>query len=164
MATALRSSLERLVRDFANEVLGALRTASLSDLASETGRGGGGIATHAVASTGGGGGGGAPRARKGKVKLGRRSAKDIAAVIDRVVTLLHSKPGLRAEQIRAELSMAQNELPGPITAALSAGRISKVGIKRATKYFAGKRPAGGGGGGGAKKAPAKKRVRRRGKK
>src|SRR5258708_3026310 len=103
MATALRSTLERLVRDFANEVLGALRNASPSDLASETGRGAG-ASSHPVSSGGGGGGGGgAPRARRGKIKLGRRSPTAIAAVIDRVVGLLHSKPGLRAEQIRAEL-------------------------------------------------------------
>src|SRR5205823_6286980 len=106
-------------------------------------------------------GGGAPRARRGKIKLGRRSPKAIAAVVDRVVGLLHSKPGLRAEQIRAELGLAQNELPLPITEALANGQISKVGIKRATKYFAGKRA--GGGGGGAKRG-GKKRGRRRGKK
>jgi len=159
MATALRSTLERLVHDFANEVLGAIRTASLSDLAAETGRGAGIThAAHAAPSAGA-----APRAKRGKIKLGRRSAKDIGAVIERVVSLLHTKPGLRAEQIRAELGLAQNELPRPIAQALSEGKISKVGIKRATKYFAGKRAAGGGGG--AAKGPRKAGKKRgRGKK
>jgi hypothetical protein len=158
MTTALRSTLERLVRDFANEVLGALRTASLSDLASETGRGAPASSSRAapVASA-------APRARRGKVRLHRRTAAAIGQVVDRVVSLLQSKPGLRAEQIRAELGLAQNELPRPIVEALAKGRISKVGLKRATRYFAGKRPAGGGGAAKAAKAGTR-RGRRRGKK
>lgn len=152
MATALRSTLEKLVRDFANDVLGTLRTASLSDLASETGRGAPAprAAGYAVAASSTRG----PKPR-GKIKLRRRSAKAISGVVGRVVALLHSQPGLRAEQIRAKLGLAQNELPRPIAQALTDGKISKTGVKRATKYFAGKRAAGGGGG------VAKKRSRRR---
>jgi hypothetical protein len=161
MATALRSTLERLVHDFANEVLGALRTASLSDLAAETGHGVGSV-KHAAAPAGSA----APRARRGKIRLHRRSPEAIGAVVEKVVSLLKSKPGLRAEQIRAELGLAQNELPRPIAEALSGGRISKVGLKRATRYFAGKRPAGGAGaaGGRGKRGPGKKRGRRGAKK
>ena len=157
MSTALRSTLERLVRDFANEVLGALRTASLSDLAAETGRGGGGAHVASVGAAARG-----PRAPRGKVRLHRRSQEAIGEVTDRIVGLLQSKPGLRAEQIRAELGLAKNEIPRPIAEGLSNGRLSKVGVKRATQYYAGKR--GGGAAAGSKRGAGKKRGRRRGKK
>lgn len=159
MATALRSTLEQLVRDFANHVLAALRTASLSDLATETGRGA--PVARATSPASGGGGGRAPRL-KGRIKLQRRSADAIERVVSRVVALLQSNPGMRAEQIRGRLNLAQNELAGPIQRALAEGKISKQGIKRATKYFAGKKAGGGAPAGGAKKDA--RRGPRRGKK
>ncbi|GAC1546165.1 MAG: hypothetical protein NVS3B10_10150 [Polyangiales bacterium] len=147
MSTALRSTLESLVTGFANDVLKALRTASLDDLAVETGRGLG--AARATAGVAKGGLRGAPRGRR---RLGRRSAEQLGAVGERIVGVLQKHPkGLRAEEIRAQLSLAANELPRPMAELLRGKRVTKTGRKRATKYFvgAGKRAA----------APAKRRGR-----
>ncbi len=67
----------------------------------------------------------------------RRSAEDIAKVLEIVVSLLGSrKNGLRAEQIRAELSLQAKELPRILKEGLSRKKIRAVGHKRATTYFA----------------------------
>jgi hypothetical protein len=49
--------------------------------------------------------------------------------------------GLRSEQIRSALGVEAKELPRPLAEALSSGRVTKTGQKRATTYFAG---SGGG--------------------
>jgi hypothetical protein len=96
-------------------------------------------------------GGGRAVARGRKGRLGRRSAGDIAALVDSIVVLHEKRPnGLRAEQIRSELGLEAKELPRPITEALAAKRIVKQGQKRATTYF-----ARGGGAKGASKAGRK---------
>jgi hypothetical protein len=88
--------------------------------------------------------------RKGG-RLGRRSAKDLARVVDQIADLLSKNPkGLRAEQIRKELGLSAKEVPRPIAKALASKRITKVGQKRATTYFVG---------GGASKGAARTRTR-----
>jgi hypothetical protein len=68
--------------------------------------------------------------------LPRRSANDIAQVVERIVALLRqSSKGLRAEQIRQKLGLQAKELPRPLKEALDSGRLSKSGQKRATTYF-----------------------------
>jgi len=140
--TTLRSTISQLANDFAAGVLEAIRGASLEQILAETGgtparRGRPAAAPRSEA--------GAPapaRPRRGG-RLGRRSAKDIAALVEQIVRLLEAHPeGLRAEQIRQELGLEAKELPRPLTEALSSRRISKEGQKRATTYFA--RGAGGG--------------------
>ena len=55
-----------------------------------------------------------------------------------IVGLLSDNPaGLRAEQIRQKLGLQAKELPRPLKEGLEGGRLSKVGRKRATTYFAG---------------------------
>ena len=67
-------------------------------------------------------------------------------MIDDIVELLGKNGGgMRAEQIREALGVEAKELPRPLADALSAGRITKSGQKRATTYFA----SGSGGGGGS---------------
>jgi len=157
MTNALRNSIHQMAADFASSVLKAIRGASLEDILTESQAGGSGHAAPAVRR-----GPGRPRrnplpaahaapaaraaspgrparaARSGR--LGRRSPADIANVIKRIVGLLESHPnGLRAEQIRASLSLQAKELPRPIADALAGHKISKVGEKRATTYFAGRR-------------------------
>lgn len=149
----LRSTIEALASQFASSVLGALRSASIDELVNVAG-----------ASGGGGGGGGAvrrgagrpraaavaveaesasPRGRRGLGgRLGRRSADDISAMIESIVGALQKAgSGQRAEQIRETLGVEAKELPRPLAEAISTGRITKTGQKRATTYFA----AGGGG-------------------
>ena len=160
--TTLRSTISQLANEFAAGVLEAIRGASLEQILAETGgtpaRRGRPAAPPRAAE------GGAPapaRPRRGG-RLGRRSAKDIAALVEQIVRLLEAHPeGLRAEQIRQELGLEAKELPRPLTEALSSRRISKEGQKRATTYFArgaGGRGARGGGaasGGGGGRAPGR---------
>jgi len=59
--------------------------------------------------------------------------------------------GLRAEQIRETLGVEAKELPRPLAEAISSGRITKSGQKRATTYY-----AGGSGGAAAPKRRGRK--------
>jgi hypothetical protein len=80
-------------------------------------------------------------------------------MIDAIVEVLTKNgSGLRAEQIREALSVEAKELPRPLADAISAGRITKTGQKRATTYFA------AGSGGGASTGGAKRRGRPAGRK
>ena len=63
-------------------------------------------------------------------------------MIESIVEVLQkSGSGLRAEQIRETLGVEAKELPRPLAEAITSGRITKSGQKRATTYFAG---SGGG--------------------
>jgi hypothetical protein len=138
MASSLRSKLGELASSFANDVLAAIRSASIEDLLSESssaGRRAPAARTAAVhhapavrpAAAGGGRRGG---------RLMRRSAADIAGFIDRIVDLVKASPkGLRAEQIREGLGVQAKELPRPLKEAVDGGRLGKSGQKRATTYF-----------------------------
>ena len=161
--STLRTSITELASHFAAGVLNAIRGASLEEILAETNRTGFGIGAGASAvkrgpgrpkgsgaSNGAAASGaaaeksGAKKGRRGR--LGRRSASDIGAVVERIVALLGQNPkGLRAEEIRAKLGLDAKELPRPIADALAAKKISKQGEKRATTYFAR---------GGGKAAPA----------
>ena len=122
---------------FASQLMAALKTASLSDLASEAAsqaggkRGPGRPAKGAAAKAPSAG----PVGKGGKRR--RRSAADLAETVESIVKLLKTNTkGLRAEQIRAKLGLARKEIPRPIAAALEAKKITKKGQKRATTYFA----------------------------
>jgi hypothetical protein len=76
------------------------------------------------------------------VRLGRRTQNDITAMVESIVDVLAKNAGgLRSEQIRSALNVEAKELPRPLAEALSSGRVTKTGQKRATTYFAG---SGGG--------------------
>lgn len=146
----LRATIESLATQFASSILDALRSASIDELADVAGRGAatGGARrgrppqARAEAEAGPAAGGARRRGRGGR--LGRRSAGDITRMVESIVELLSSSgAGLRAEQIREALGVEAKELPRPLAEALSAGRITKSGQKRATTYFAG---SGGGSG------------------
>jgi hypothetical protein len=165
----LRSTIESLASQFASSVLEALRSASIDELVNVAGSGGGAVrrgpgrpraaAAEAAESAPSAG----LRGRRGRGgRLGRRTAGDIARMIESIVGALQkSGDGLRAEQIREVLGVEAKELPRPLAEAIASGRITKSGQKRATTYFAG----GSGGGaapkrrGGGRKAGAKKKSR-----
>ncbi|HXN33376.1 MAG TPA: hypothetical protein VN894_16010 [Polyangiaceae bacterium] len=135
MPTSLRQRLHGLASAFASDVLDAIRGASVRDLLGASPAG----ARPAPAR-------GEPvRRRVGR--LPRRSAGDIAQVVDHIVGLLRQSPnGLRAEQIRAKLGLQAKELPRPLNDAIESGRLAKSGQKRATTYFvkgAASKPAAG---------------------
>jgi hypothetical protein len=174
MSSSLRGKLDELASSFANDVLHAIRSASIEDLLAETTGGG-----HRVASRGAARKVSSPSApstpapaagrRRRGGRLARRSAGDIAGVVDRIVGLLEASPkGLRAEQIRQKLGFQSKELPRPLKEAVDAGRLGKSGQKRATTYFvkggaAPKAAAAAKGRGPAKKA-AKKAAKKPAKK
>ena len=159
----LRNTIETLASQFAASVLDALRSASIDELVDVSGtsgparRGPGrprnvdresskGAAAAPVARRAAG----ATRATRGG-RLGRRSAGDISKMIESIVgALSKAGAGLRAEQIREALGVEAKELPRPLAEAISSGRITKSGQKRATTYFA------GGGGGSAPKRRGRK--------
>lgn len=141
--STLRGTIEGLASQFASSVIEALRGASIDELL-DVAQGGGAPAApvrrgrparevSAEAPVA------APRVRRGRGgRLGRRSANDIAAMINSIVSLLQQNPGgLRAEQIREALGVEAKELPRPLGEATDQGLISKEGQKRATTYFAG---------------------------
>jgi hypothetical protein len=133
--STLHGTIQHLASQFAAGVLDAIRGASLEDILSETGGSGGGRRAGRSALPVVFPAGAAASRRKGG-RLPRRSPKDIAKVVESIVTLLSGKPnGLRAEQIRAELNLEAKELPRPISEALASHKISKRGQKRATTYF-----------------------------
>jgi hypothetical protein len=128
----LRSSIQSLAETFAAGVVQAIRSASLEDILAEGAapkRGPGRPPSKRVP-------GRPPAAASASKRLARRSAMDIAAVTDGIVSLVkkHDK-GLRAEQIRAELGIAKKEWARPLEAALASKRLTKKGEKRATTYF-----------------------------
>jgi hypothetical protein len=141
MPTSLRNRLNGLASSFAASVLDAIRGASLAELISgSSGAGSRSVARDTVRSAPAGG-----RRRRGR--LPRRSAGDIAHVVEKIVSLLKQHTGgLRAEQIREKLSLQAKELPRPLKEALDTGRLSKSGQKRATTYFlkGGSAPSKGG--------------------
>jgi hypothetical protein len=150
MPSSLRNRLNDLAASFSAAVLGAIRGSSLEELLSGPSRGKAAavpsrpsprasnvaavkVPTAAPAPT--------PatvvRARKAGGRLPRRSAGDISKVLDQIVGLLkHSASGLRAEEIRQKLDLEPKELPRPLKEGVAAGRLSKVGQKRATTYSA----------------------------
>lgn len=135
--SSLRATIESLASQFASSILGALRRASLDELADVAGGGArrGRPAARVVAESSAAAGS-RRRGRSGG-RLGRRSAGDIGRVVDSIVDLLgKSQSGLRAEEIREALGVEAKELPRPLAEALAGGRITKTGQKRATTYFA----------------------------
>jgi hypothetical protein len=141
--SSLRQKLNDLASIFADGVLDAIRVASIDELAGQSGhagqvgrggrrsaRAGAGMTEGALA----GGGAGAGRRRTGR--LARRSATDIAGVVEQIAELLRAAPkGMRAEEIRQTLGLQAKELPRPLKEAVKAGRLGKSGEKRATTYF-----------------------------
>jgi hypothetical protein len=168
MTASLRDTIQQLAAEFASGVLGAIRGSSLEDILSQAaGSGSGGPVRRgpgrprkSIAMPAEVGFGKPSSSRRKGGRLGRRSAKDLARVVDQITDLLSRNPkGLRAEQIRAQLGLSAKEMPRPIAKALASKRISKVGQKRATTYSV----AGGGGAKTAAAAPPRGRTKAAGK-
>ncbi len=132
----LRSQLDSLAASFASAVVDAIRGASLQELVATDGRSAPTARPTAASAPAAKTAAAAPRAtRSGRLK--RRSSEDIGKVLDDVVSLVKkNKDGLRAEQIRGELSLQAKELPRVLKEGLSSKRLRKTGQKRATVYSA----------------------------
>ena len=134
MPSNLRNRLNELAKSFSAGVLDAIRGASLQEVLAESG----GRATAFAPARGAAAAPSAGPARRRPGRLPRRSAGDITKAVEAIVALLASHPtGLRAEEIRRKLGVQAKELPRPLKEGVDAGRLSKVGRKRATTYFAG---------------------------
>jgi hypothetical protein len=129
MATALHSQLSALAGTFANSVLDAIRGAPLEELLGEARARPSSTARAKTASK--------PARASGSGRLKRRSPDDIANALEQVHGLLkRNREGLRAEQIRDELSMQSKEMPRVLAEGLAKRKLRKKGQKRATTYFA----------------------------
>jgi hypothetical protein len=129
MATALHSQLSALADTFATAVLDAIRGAPLEELLGE--------ARARPASPARAKPGPKPARSAASGRLKRRSSEDIADALEQVHGLLRrNKDGLRAEQIRDELSMQSKEMPRVLAEGLSKRKLKKKGQKRATTYYA----------------------------
>jgi hypothetical protein len=106
----LQKTLEALAADFARNLMTALRSASLAELTDA-----------ASAST-------IPiNVRGGGV---RHVDRNVLALTG----LLSTRPGLRAEHIRAQLRWDKKTTTKAITSALAGKQITKKGQKRSTSY------------------------------
>ncbi|MGD0674920.1 MAG: hypothetical protein ABSC94_05840 [Polyangiaceae bacterium] len=133
MPGSLRSQLAELAEGFATSVLDAIRGASLEELLTEgSGRPARPARSEALTARTA-----KPTRASSPGRLPRRSAEDIAGILESVVALVkkHAE-GLRAEQIRAELGMQAKELPRVLKEGLSSKKLKSKGQKRATTYFA----------------------------
>ncbi len=149
----LRSTLESLAARFADNVIDALRSASLDEI---TGVGSSSSRARPRSSPPAAGEA-VPRKRAGG-RLARRTADDIQAMMQKIVDLVGKHPdGLRAEQIRAALDVDAKELPRPLAEAVTSGALTRSGQKRATTYAVG---SNGGASSPRSAKPAKRRGRR----
>ena len=131
----LRSQLDTLAASFANAIVDAIRGASLHELVASEGRAApaarpvaAAVAAKALPAT--------KSTRSGRLK--RRNSEDIGQVLDQIVALVKkNKEGLRAEQIRTELSLQAKELPRVLKEGLTKKLLKSKGRKRATTYTAG---------------------------
>jgi hypothetical protein len=143
MPSTLRNRLNDLAASFSAGVLDAIRGASLEQLLSESSGGKSRASLRLPAAGSAPASAAAPRRRRSG-RLPRRSAGDISQAVEKIIGLLSANPaGLRAEQIRQKLGIQAKELPRPLKEGLEDGRLSKVGRKRATTYFAGTAPSKG---------------------
>ena len=107
----LQKTLQSLAADFAKNVLAAIRTASVSELLESSSS-----ATIPV------------KRRDGSVV---HVGKDVLALTG----LLSTQPGLRAEQIRAQLRWDKKTVTKAITKALGERRVTRKGQRRGTTYY-----------------------------
>ncbi len=142
MATRLRTTLDNLGSTFASAVVDAIRSASLDDILDLAGGRVPGRPTHGhiLPRTSG-----TPAATRLPAKSGskptgrlrRRSPRDIAKALGRIVALVKTtKGGLRAEQIRQKLGMQAKEMPRILKEGLAKKVLRSKGQKRSTTYTA----------------------------
>jgi hypothetical protein len=147
--TTLQSQLDSLALTFAEQIVHAIRSASLDELSFGHARSSrtanvdvptafasSGAAQRAVAratSTKTF----ATKAARVKGRLRRRSVEEIQELLGNVVGLVKKhKGGLRAEEIRANLGMLPKEMPRVLKAGVATKKLATKGQKRATTYFA----------------------------
>jgi hypothetical protein len=139
--TNLKAQLHDLARSFAEQVVEAIRNASLQELVSEGASGTIGNGRRSRFASGAEGQPDPPSVPTKKVgkngRLPRRSADEIAATLNKIVLLVKThKGGLRAEEIRTKLGMQAKEMPRILKEGIAKKKLASKGQKRATTYTA----------------------------
>jgi hypothetical protein len=138
----LRTQLDALAANFAQQIILAIQGASLQELIAPSGReirngskeleariAVGGGSRHEPLST--------PKRRGKNGRLARRSADEIEATLNKIVLLVKGqKAGMRAEEIRRKLGMEPKEMPRILKEGIATKKLTSKGQKRATTYFA----------------------------
>ncbi len=136
----LRSQLDTLASSFANQIMAALKGASLQELVGSDGGGRGSRGRSGRVAIGGGRPDplSNPPIKKGKNgRLRRRSEEEIQASLTKIVLLVKThKEGMRAEEIRTKLGLLSKEMPRILKLGISEKKLTSKGNKRATTYFA----------------------------
>jgi hypothetical protein len=111
MTPTLKRTLDSLAAEFAEGVLAAIRRASLPELTDP--------------------------APSPTIRIRRRdgSVVHVGRDVLALTGLLSTRPGLRAEQIGAQLRWDKKTVTKAISKALSEKRVTKMGERRATKYY-----------------------------
>jgi hypothetical protein len=68
--------------------------------------------------------------------VGKRAAADIDRLRDQFVTFVTKNPGLRIEQVNAQLGTTTKDLALPVRKLIADGVIKTKGTRRSTAYFA----------------------------
>jgi hypothetical protein len=134
----LRSQLDALAANFANQIIAAIQGASLQELVASDGGGWGRSGRSSRVATGPAET--LPSVRKAGRKPGRlrrRSAEEIEAALNKIVLFVKThKNGMRAEEIRSALGMEAKEMPRILKEGIATKKLASKGQKRATTYFA----------------------------
>ena len=134
---SLKNRIESMAEAFADELLRALRGASLDELlAASDARS---VTSPRGAKTAAANGTPATTTRRPRAgrRVPRRSPTQIANVITSVIgALKNTKGGMTSEELQKALSIDKKVLVRPIAEALAEKTLRKTGQKRATRYFA----------------------------
>jgi hypothetical protein len=139
MPNNLRASLSALATTFADQVLAAIRSASLDELVGESTRyrPGNNKTTRDASSGGGPSPSPSPGPRPAsRGRLVRRSSEQIEADLAKVVTLVKTSSGLRSEDIQKRTGLDKRALPRVLKLGLEKKVLRSRGVKRSTTYSA----------------------------
>lgn len=138
---SFQSQIQNLAASFVDQVVSAIRGASLQELLAPGGREVASIRKARSITEDATPQGSVPattrRSARSPGRLPRRSADEIKAGLGTIVSLLQKhKEGLRAEQIRSSLGLQSKEMPRILKEGISTRVLRSKGQKRATTYFA----------------------------
>lgn len=135
--TDFQTQMNHAVQGFVAQISELARRAALDTLESAFGqpaRGGRSAAAAAPLAS--------AVARVGRPPGGRgvkRTAEDLHAMSQRLVSFVKANPGLRVEQINKDLGTTTKDLALPIRKLVADGVLTSKGNKRSTTYFPGRK-------------------------
>src|SRR5882724_6615784 len=128
-----QKEMNRAVEGFVAQIADLARRAALDTLEStfgnRSGRASAGRAVVAAPTAG------RPRGTRGA----KRTPEDLEALAGKLAGFVKTNPGLRIEQINAELGTTTKDLALPIRKLIGEGILATKGQKRSTMYFPGKK-------------------------